>query len=98
MTELGISRIRPTIERRQQTYSDLVVNAIQAQARGYVNVCGTSATEAVESAAEALSKGVCFGQHMTGPPWAKPARSAPSFLGSSGPMPWSRAGQNRCTS
>ena len=38
MTELGISRIRPTIERRQQSAIPMSwYNAIQAQARGYVN-------------------------------------------------------------
>ena len=88
MTELGISRIRPTIERRQQTYSDLVVNAIQAQARGYVNVCGTSATEA---AAGALSRAFAAAE-VSGPPWAKRAIS-PAFLAQVG-RELVRAGQS----
>ena len=75
MTQLGISRIRPAIEHRQQSYSDLVVNAIQAQARGYVNVCGTSATEA---AAGALSRAFASAS-ISGPDWAKRAIS-PAFL------------------
>ena len=80
MIQLGITQ-RPPIERRQATgdYSDLVVSAIQASARGYVNATGTAA---VESAAGALSRSFASAA-VTGPAWARQA-IGPKFLGEVG--------------
>ena len=81
MIKLGITQRPPSgsIEHRQQSYSDLVVSAIQAQARSIVDSTATAATEA---AAGALSRAFAAAE-VSGPPWAKRAIS-PGFLAQAG--------------
>ena len=88
MTELGVSKMRPTIERRQTSQTDLLVAAIQASARSVVDATATSATEA---AAGALSRAFAAAE-VSGPPWAKRAIS-PAFLAQVG-RELVRAGQS----
>ena len=88
MIELGISRIRPAIERRQQSATDVLIASIQASARSVVDSAGTAA---VESAAGSLSRAFASAA-ITGPDWAR--RSiGPVFLSQVGRQ-LVRAGQS----
>lgn len=73
MIELGLSRMQP--ERRQQSYTDVLVAALQAQASSLVDTVGTAA---VEASAGLLARAFAAAE-VSGPVWAKRAIS-PGFL------------------